>query len=190
MAIWERLNHLLRSEKNYFLDNMEESIEESLTTLGQGFTHFRQKLRQYGEEMADWDLHDWNEALEDYLNKIKRLWQESFGQWHEPGSDSNRQKWGKDKQNEDSYYQKAWQDFQQKTTAQEFPEVILRHFAALEISPTRDTEAIKSAWKKMMRRYHPDLFHGDDKKREVAVELSARITQAYQELINFLDPKG
>ena len=49
-----------------------------------------------------------------------------------------------------------------------------------------DLAAVKAAWKRLMKQYHPDRHAQDPAKREVANALCAQLTQAYKELEKFL----
>lgn len=57
---------------------------------------------------------------------------------------------------------------------------LARYYANLEISPGADREAVKTAWKRMMKKYHPDRHHSDPEKRKTADELTRRLTESYQ----------
>jgi len=64
--------------------------------------------------------------------------------------------------------------------------VIARHYANLEIPYGSDWVTVKSAWRKLMRKYHPDLYQGDPKKRETATRLTQELTRSYQALKEYL----
>ncbi len=57
---------------------------------------------------------------------------------------------------------------------------LARYYANLEIAPGADREAVKSAWKRMMKKYHPDLHDTDPEKRKTADELTRRLTESYR----------
>ena len=57
---------------------------------------------------------------------------------------------------------------------------LAQYYANLEISPGSDREAVKSAWKRMMKKYHPDLHDSDPEKRKTADELTRRLTESYR----------
>jgi len=57
---------------------------------------------------------------------------------------------------------------------------LARHYAHLEIKPGADKEAVKSAWKRMLKKYHPDLHDADPDKRKTAEELTRRLTESYR----------
>lgn len=54
------------------------------------------------------------------------------------------------------------------------------YYANLEIFPGSDRKAVKSAWKRMMKKYHPDLHDSDPEKRKTADELTRRLTESYR----------
>ena len=68
--------------------------------------------------------------------------------------------------------------------------VLAGYYANLEIPYGSDLSAVRSAWKQMMKRYHPDLHGEDPEKRQVASELTAELTRAYQELAKVLEQDG
>src|SRR5262249_37785520 len=51
-------------------------------------------------------------------------------------------------------------------------------------------DEVKSAYRKLMRKYHPDLHNQSPKKQKAATELSMQVTQAYNALEKWLDKKG
>jgi DnaJ-domain-containing protein 1 len=62
-------------------------------------------------------------------------------------------------------------------------------YRVLDLSPGADLAAIKSAYRKMMRKYHPDLHTADPRKQKAATELSMRVTNAYNGLRAHLGEK-
>lgn len=57
---------------------------------------------------------------------------------------------------------------------------LAQYYANLEISPGSDRETVKSAWKRMLKKYHPDLHNTDPEKRKTADELTRRLTESYR----------
>jgi hypothetical protein len=58
-----------------------------------------------------------------------------------------------------------------------------RYYDRLELPYGADFEAVKGSYRKLMRRYHPDL-HGNKsaEKQRAATEVAQALTQAYNEL--------
>lgn len=59
---------------------------------------------------------------------------------------------------------------------------LAQYYANLEIPPGSDLATARQAWKRMMKRYHPDLHSGDPERVKLANELSAKLTEAYRAL--------
>lgn len=74
--------------------------------------------------------------------------------------------------------------------ADAWPTEIREDYAALELPLGADREAVKDAYREMMRRYHPDRHTGDPSKAEVANELTVRIRQSYERLDAYLAKRG
>lgn len=70
------------------------------------------------------------------------------------------------------------------TTSQQ--EKIVEYYKTLEIQYGAGIEEIKAAWKKMMKKYHPDLHANDPEKYQTALEITKTITHAYQELMDWV----
>jgi curved DNA-binding protein CbpA len=73
-----------------------------------------------------------------------------------------------------------------RTTGVQQDPVLAAYFANLEIPYGSDVATVKKAWKKMMKKYHPDLHSSDPDKRNVANRLCTELTHAYQELTRLL----
>ncbi len=67
-----------------------------------------------------------------------------------------------------------------------------QYYANLEIPSGSDREAVKSAWKRLLKKYHPDLHDADadPEKRKVAGELTRRLTESYRILDKELSKRG
>ncbi len=55
-------------------------------------------------------------------------------------------------------------------------------YKALNLQPGADLGEIKSAYRQLMRKYHPDMHAGNPGKQKAANELSMRVTAAYNGL--------
>ncbi|MGF1533902.1 MAG: J domain-containing protein [Bernardetiaceae bacterium] len=53
------------------------------------------------------------------------------------------------------------------------------YYRLLELAPNASMEEIKAAYRKMMKKYHPDRFPNDPTRQKAAVELTQKINVAY-----------
>jgi DnaJ-domain-containing protein 1 len=66
---------------------------------------------------------------------------------------------------------------------------IVEHYKTLQLPNGAPFDEVKKAYRKLMRKYHPDLHTGSEKKQKAATELSMRVTQAYNALDEHLNGK-
>lgn len=59
------------------------------------------------------------------------------------------------------------------------------YYSDLELKPGATFKQIKSAYRRLVKLYHPDLFQNDPKKKEIADEVTRKINEAY----NYFDKK-
>jgi DnaJ-domain-containing protein 1 len=59
---------------------------------------------------------------------------------------------------------------------------IAKYYKVLDLPYGADFEQVKAAYRKLMRKYHPDLHTQSPQKAKAATELSMQVTQAYNEL--------
>jgi hypothetical protein len=62
-------------------------------------------------------------------------------------------------------------------------------YRILDLQPGADAAQIKTSYRQLMRKYHPDMHAGNPSKQKAATELSMRVTTAYNSLIEYLDKK-
>ena len=55
-------------------------------------------------------------------------------------------------------------------------------YKVLDLQPGADLAQIKSSYRQLMRKYHPDMHAGNPSKQKAANELSMRVTTAYNGL--------
>ncbi len=66
---------------------------------------------------------------------------------------------------------------------------IAQAYANLELPMDSELPAVKSQYRKLMGRYHPDKHHRDAEKAEVANRLAAELTKAYDTVVAYLEKK-
>jgi DnaJ-domain-containing protein 1 len=59
-------------------------------------------------------------------------------------------------------------------------EAIRKAYAALEIPAGSDFATVRQSYRRMMRKYHPDLHAGRPEKQRAATDLAQRLTEAYK----------
>jgi DnaJ-domain-containing protein 1 len=61
-------------------------------------------------------------------------------------------------------------------------DAIRKAYSALEVPPGSDFETVRKSYRRMMRKYHPDLHGGSVEKHKAATELTQRLTGHYKTL--------
>ena len=62
-------------------------------------------------------------------------------------------------------------------------------YKVLDLQVGADMAAIKTSYRQLMRKYHPDMHAGNPSKQKAATELSMRVTTAYNGLVAHLEKK-
>ena len=75
---------------------------------------------------------------------------------------------------------KSKQNQQQNTTTVNKSPLEPKYYAALEVRNGAGFEEIKTGYKAMMKKYHPDRFANDPEKFKFAQQVSQKINEAFQ----------
>jgi DnaJ-domain-containing protein 1 len=62
-------------------------------------------------------------------------------------------------------------------------------YRVLDLSVGAELPQIKTSYRQLMRKYHPDMHAGNPQKQKAATELSMRVTAAYNGLVAHLEKK-
>jgi DnaJ-domain-containing protein 1 len=62
-------------------------------------------------------------------------------------------------------------------------------YRVLDLSVGAEMSQIKTSYRQLMRKYHPDMHAGNPQKQKAATELSMRVTAAYNGLVAHLEKK-
>lgn len=73
-----------------------------------------------------------------------------------------------------------------RTQADAISSEIARYYANLELPVGSSADEVRAAYKRLMRRYHPDRHHADDEKAKVATQLAQELRVAYESLLRHL----
>ena len=71
------------------------------------------------------------------------------------------------------------QQHQQQTSSSAAQNQEKAYYQALEVIPGASFDDIKVAYKKLVKKYHPDLFHNNPEKRRYAEIVTQKINEAY-----------
>ncbi|MCC7380195.1 MAG: DnaJ domain-containing protein [Deltaproteobacteria bacterium] len=66
-------------------------------------------------------------------------------------------------------------------------ERLRRYYANLELPFGAGAAEVRAAYRRLMRRYHPDRHHGNEGATEVATELSQKLRDAHDGLLAHLE---
>ena len=66
---------------------------------------------------------------------------------------------------------------------------VLEWYRVLDLQIGADMAQIKTSYRRLMRKYHPDMHAGSPQKQKAATELSMRVTTAYNGLVSHLEKK-
>ncbi len=61
-------------------------------------------------------------------------------------------------------------------------DAIRKAYAALEVPAGSDFETVRTSYRRLMRKYHPDLNAGSTERQKAATDLTQRLTDAYKTL--------
>ncbi len=67
------------------------------------------------------------------------------------------------------------------------PPDVAEAYRALEVPVGSGREAVKKGYRRVMKKYHQDRFQNDPDKYEVAGEVSKRLNQARDRVLDYLD---
>ena len=66
---------------------------------------------------------------------------------------------------------------------------LVEWYRVLDLQVGADMAQIKTSYRQMMRKYHPDMHAGNPQKQKAATELSMRVTTAYNGLVSHFEKK-
>jgi DnaJ-domain-containing protein 1 len=69
------------------------------------------------------------------------------------------------------------------------PHRLAQYYAQLEVPFGADLAEVKAAYRRLMRKYHPDRYPNDPQKAAMATELTQKLAQAYREIETALRDK-
>ncbi len=110
------------------------------------------------------------EELDRELNRGKDVFEEEA--WDEMDTDEYYEQ-------SNRWYKKPFRD-----------DDIAKSYAKLKVPYGSDFKTVKRAWRKLMKKYHPDLYAKDPQKMKEYNDICQEITKAYEILEKYLTEKG
>ena len=155
MSIGKRLIDLARSELNSLLDKAARVDGDEADD---------RERRRYGSEFPSMSDKELDEEIERRRQAREEV-EQATNRNYRPAADTSSRKSSAPPR---------------RTAAGD--EAIRRAYAALEVPAGSDLETVKRSYRRLMRKYHPDLNAGSTEKQRAATDLSQRLTEAYKTL--------
>ena len=67
--------------------------------------------------------------------------------------------------------------------------VLVRYYANLELPYGAGLDTVRRTWRRLVKKYHPDLHSADEDKKRIATEIVQGLNRAYEELGRHLERK-
>ena len=67
--------------------------------------------------------------------------------------------------------------------------VLVRYYANLELPYGTGLDTVGRTWRRLVKKYHPDLYSADEDKKRIATDLVQGLNRAYEELARHLERK-
>lgn len=58
--------------------------------------------------------------------------------------------------------------------------VLAEYYANLEVPYGSDMELVRASWKRLLKKYHPDMHSNDIEKKRIATILTQKLNEAYR----------
>ena len=72
-----------------------------------------------------------------------------------------------------------YQESFSKSEPSPYSKIELEYYANLEVNPGASFEEVRKSYKELAKKYHPDKFHNETEKSEVADQILKKINEAY-----------
>lgn len=198
MSIFDRLVRLARAEINDYIEkqaknnpDFDRQAEEELrrdeeerrkreerqrTRESEGRDPNRGsdgRARDDARQSPDAEDESRHKASEGWRVRVKERFRQEQEAWQRRAEEARRQ------------YERT----KQQARAHDPSSELAKHYKNLELPVGASKEEVKSAWRKLMRKYHPDMHNGDPEKHRIATELTQRLTESYRYLTKHLEQR-
>ena len=160
MSIGKRLIDLARAELNSLLERAARTDED-------------EPDREQGRWSGSGELHDISDAeLEAEIERRRRARDEVDEATRRPRPSRSTTR------GFDERFERFRPEPPRRTAAGD--EAIRKAYAALEVPPGSDFDTVRKAYRRLMRKYHPDLHTSSPDSQKAANDLAQRLTEAYK----------
>ncbi len=132
----------------------------------------RDDLKDFLKQTVDkgWEkFKEWNEEMDKYFEELEKKYEAAEKERKQkPWNNMNQAGPNHSSQNQNT----------QKPTSKPLSEEE-KHYKTLELAYGADFEQIKSAYRTLVKLYHPDKFENDPEKKTYAQEVTRQINDSY-----------
>ena len=134
--------------------------------------------------------------MEGFIDRLAELFKTLFGS--DAGSGGTGQRGGSRGPSVDPDYQAAWEELNEYINtgsnrrrgrsgprARPVDESLRTDFASLEVPFGADMEEVRTSYKRLMLKYHPDRHAGDPEKQRIALEIAKKINQSFERIRSY-----
>ena len=75
------------------------------------------------------------------------------------------------------------QEDARRSQAHPAPGALRKDYANLEVPFSAPLEEVRASYRRLIRRYHPDRFSADPEKLKLATEISTRLNESLQRIV-------
>lgn len=171
-----------QSEERGPLDNPRARLAGASDTARQKRSELAQKRAERVRAVRDKRTRAARAEQEEFIRRARAQAGQTAGS-SQAGSSSSRSSGGSSSRSSGSS-SGSWSD---RASGHGFPfqrkdEKIAGYYRVLDLPYGAEFTEVKAAYRKLMRKYHPDRHVGNAKKQKAATELTMRVTQAYNAL--------
>lgn len=155
----EKFFRILKANVNDLMDKLDNV---NLGKMGKDLDGFLDKVFPDPEERKEFER-----KYQSQKQKEQDEWRKKYNYYQQQAK--NQQK------TYDDYFNNQYQGYQNNFSTG----LDAKYYDALEIKPGASFDEIKTAYKKVMKKYHPDKYHSDPEKYKYAQQISQKINEAY-----------
>ncbi|TAF67988.1 MAG: hypothetical protein EAZ55_00990 [Cytophagales bacterium] len=142
--------------------------QEQKRKFREAYLNQQQKEKEEEEKRYQYKYEPKSENVTDKFDAYWKKFEDKYGK-------DFYEKYQQQQQHQNTNYdQKAQQDLSKLQTE------LKKNAAILGVKETATFEEIKTAYKNLMKKYHPDKFQNDPQKKKEAEEKSSKINVAYE----------